>query len=222
MNLMSNELFKAVRYALYAGTTAVVGLSAAPAFAQDDSTQKLDTITVTGSNIRRVDIETSNPVITVDRAEIQKSGKLTVGDLLQQLPTIAGMANNPNVNNGGGTGGAFISLRGLGSNRSLVLVDGKRITNGDVNAIPSSAIERIEVLTDGASAVYGSDAIAGVVNFITRKDYQGAELQLNYGISDRDDGARRGKARPRSFRRSPSIPTLPRASARPARPWPAC
>jgi len=189
---MSNELFKAVRYALYAGTTAVVGLSAAPAFAQDDSTQKLDTITVTGSNIRRVDIETSNPVITVDRAEIQKSGKLTVGDLLQQLPTIAGNANNPNVNNGGGTGGSFISLRGLGTNRTLVLVDGKRITNGDVNAIPSAAIERIEVLTDGASAVYGSDAIAGVVNFITRKDYQGAELQLNYGISDRDDGARKG------------------------------
>jgi outer membrane receptor protein involved in Fe transport len=189
---MSNELFKAVRYALYAGTTAVVGLSAAPAFAQDDSTQKLDTITVTGSNIRRVDIETSNPVITVDRAEIQKSGKLTVGDLLQQLPTIAGAANNPNVNNGGGTGGSFISLRGLGSNRSLILLDGKRLLNNDVNAIPSAAIERIEVLTDGASAVYGSDAIAGVVNFITRKDYQGAELQMNYGISDQDDGARRG------------------------------
>jgi outer membrane receptor protein involved in Fe transport len=189
---MSNELFKAVRYALYAGTTAVVGLSAAPAFAQDDSTQKLDTITVTGSNIRRVDIETSNPVITVDRAEIQKSGKLTVGDLLQQLPTIAGAANNPNVNNGGGTGGSFIDLRGLGTNRTLVLVDGRRVINNDVNSIPSAAIERIDVLTDGASAVYGSDAIAGVVNFILRKDYQGAELQLNYGISDRDDGARKG------------------------------
>jgi len=192
MNHTSNELFKAVRYALYAGTTAVVGLSAAPVLAQDDTSQRLDTITVTGSNIRRVDIETSNPVITVDRAEIQKSGKLTVGDLLQQLPTIAGAANNPNVNNGGGTGGSFISLRGLGSNRSLVLLDGKRLLNTDVNAIPAAAIERIEVLTDGASAVYGSDAIAGVVNFITRKDYQGAELQLNYGISDHDDGARKG------------------------------
>jgi outer membrane receptor protein involved in Fe transport len=159
---------------------------------QDAATQKLDTITVTGSNIRRVDIETSNPVITVDRAEIQKSGKLTVGDLLQQLPTIAGAANNPNVNNGGGTGGSFISLRGLGTNRSLILVDGKRVINPDVNAIPSVAIERIEVLTDGASAVYGSDAIAGVVNIILRKDYQGAEIQMNYGISDHDDGARRG------------------------------
>jgi len=192
MNLTSNELFKAVRYALYAGTTAVVGLSAAPVLAQDESSQQLETITVTGSNIRRVDIETSNPVITVDRAEIQKSGKLTVGDLLQQLPTIAGAANNPNVNNGGGTGGAFISLRGLGTNRTLVLIDGRRAINNDINAIPASAIERVEVLTSGASAVYGSDAIAGVVNFIMRKDYQGAELSLNYGVSDRDDGARKG------------------------------
>jgi len=165
------------------------------ATAQDEvANQRLDTITVTGSNIRRVDIETSNPVITVDRAEIQKSGKLTVGDLVQQLPTIAGQANNPNVNNGGGTGGSFISLRGLGSNRSLMLVDGKRVINNDVNTIPASAIERIEVLTDGASAVYGSDAIAGVVNIILRKDYQGAELQLNYGVSDRDDGKREGFA----------------------------
>ncbi|HEX7769636.1 MAG TPA: hypothetical protein VF422_06370, partial [Dokdonella sp.] len=86
MNLMSNELFKAVRYALYAGTTAVVGLSAAPVLAQDESSQQLETITVTGSNIRRVDIETSNPVVTIDRAAIEKTGKLTLGDLVQSLP----------------------------------------------------------------------------------------------------------------------------------------
>ncbi len=196
---MRNTLLRtAIRRALQG--SGLVGASlafVAPAFAQDageDASQRLDTITVTGSNIRRVDIETSNPVITVDRAEIQKSGKVTVGDLVQQLPTIAGMANNPNVNNGGGTGGSFVSLRGLGTNRSLVLVDGKRVINNDVNMIPAAAIERIEVLTDGASAVYGSDAIAGVVNIILRKDYQGAELQLNYGVSDRDDGKREGFA----------------------------
>jgi outer membrane receptor protein involved in Fe transport len=194
--LLRHAISNALRtYGIAGASTLALGI-ALPAVAQDAtqdaSTQKLDTITVTGSNIRRVDIETSNPVITVDRAEIQKSGKLTVGDLLQQLPTIAGMNNNPNVNNGGGTGGSFIALRGLGSNRSLVLVDGKRIINNDVNTIPTAAIERIEVLTDGASAVYGSDAIAGVVNIILRKDYQGAEIQMNYGISDHDDGARRG------------------------------
>jgi iron complex outermembrane recepter protein len=194
MRLTNNELLKAVRLALYAGTTAVVGLSSAAVFAQDadTSSERLDTIVVTGSNIRRVDIETANPVITIDRAQIQKSGKLTVGDLVQELPSIAGNATNPQVNNGGGTGAASVSLRGLGSKRTLILIDGQRIINNDVNAIPANVVERIEVLLDGASAVYGSDAIGGVVNFIMRKDYQGAEFSFDYGISDRDDGERRG------------------------------
>ncbi|MEO7432090.1 MAG: TonB-dependent receptor plug domain-containing protein, partial [Dokdonella sp.] len=190
---MSNELFKAVRYALYAGATAAVGLSAGTVLAQDDSSQKLETITVTGSNIRRVDIETSNPVVTVDRATIERSGKLTVGDLLQQLPSVTGGNVNTQVNNGGAYAGtSSIGLRGLGSQRTLVLINGQRYLNGDPNAIPSSLIERIEVLTDGASAVYGSDAIAGVVNFILRSDYQGAEFRADYGISDHDDGVRKG------------------------------
>jgi len=193
MNLMSNELFKAVRYALYAGATAAVGLSAGTVLAQDDSSQKLETITVTGSNIRRVDIETSNPVVTVDRAAIERSGKLTVGDLLQQLPSVTGGNVNPQVNNGGSYAGtSSIGLRGLGSQRTLVLINGQRFLNADPNSIPSSLIERIEVLTDGASAVYGSDAIAGVVNFILRSDYQGAEFRADYGISDHDDGVRKG------------------------------
>ncbi|SFN09118.1 TonB-dependent Receptor Plug Domain [Dokdonella immobilis] len=193
MRLTNNELLKAVRLALYAGTTAVVGLSATAAFAQNEDTgERLDTIVVTGSAIRRVDIETSNPVITIDRAAIQKSGKLTVGDLVQELPSIAGNATNPQVNNGGGTGAASVSLRGLGSNRTLILIDGQRIINNDINAIPANVVERIEVLLDGASSIYGSDAIAGVVNFIMRKDYQGAEFSFDYGISDRDDGERKG------------------------------
>ncbi|HOX72084.1 MAG TPA: TonB-dependent receptor [Dokdonella sp.] len=193
MRLTNNELLKAVRLALYAGTTAVVGLSSAAVFAQDeDTSERLDTIVVTGSNIRRVDIETANPVLTIDRAQIQKSGKLTVGDLVQDLPAIAGQATNPQVNNGGGTGASGVSLRGLGTNRTLILIDGQRVINNDVNQIPASVIERIDVLLDGASSTYGSDAIAGVVNFIMRKDYQGAEFALDYGISDRDDGERTG------------------------------
>jgi len=185
MRLSSNELFKAVRYALYAGASAAVGF-AAPALAQDaqdQGDQKLETITVTGSNIRRVDIETSNPVITIDRAAIQKTGKLTLGDLVQQLPAVTGPNINPQINNSGGTGGSSIGLRGLGSPRTL---------GGDPNEIPANMIERIEVLTDGASSVYGSDAVAGVVNFILRSDYQGAEFSTNYGISDRDDGESKG------------------------------
>jgi outer membrane receptor protein involved in Fe transport len=175
---------------------AALGLLAAPAFAQDAqdaNSQQLETITVTGSNIRRVDIETSNPVITIDRAQIERSGKLTVGDLLQALPAVTGGNINPQVNNGGSYGGtASIGLRGLGSARTLVLINGQRFLSGDPNAIPQNMIERIEVLTDGASAVYGSDAIAGVVNFILRSDYQGAEFRADYGISDKDDGTRQG------------------------------
>jgi outer membrane cobalamin receptor len=193
MRLTNNELLKAVRLALYAGTTAVVGLSSTAVFAQDeDSTERLDTIVVTGTNIRRVDMETANPIITIDRAQIQKSGKLTVGQLVQDLPAIAGQATNPQVNNGGGSGASGVSLRGLGTNRTLILIDGQRVISGDVNQIPANVIERIDVLLDGASSTYGSDAIAGVVNFIMRKDYQGAEFSFDYGISDRDDGERTG------------------------------
>jgi outer membrane receptor protein involved in Fe transport len=156
----------------------------------------LETIVVTGSRIRRVDLETASPVVTIDKIAIEKSGKLTVGDLLQEMPAISGAATNPRVNNGGGSGASTVSLRGLGSNRTLVLVNGRRfVTNGfasDVNSIPANLIERIEVLKDGASAVYGSDAIGGVVNFILRENYQGAEFTLDYGVSDRDDGARKG------------------------------
>src|SRR5690348_7915822 len=191
MNLMSNELYKAVRYALYAGATAAVGLSAGTVFAQDEG-QKLETITVTGSNIRRVDIETSNPVITIDRAAIQKTGKLTLGDLVQQLPAVTGPNINPQINNSGGTGASSIGLRGLGSARTLVLINGHRYLSGNPNDIPANMIERIEVLTDGASSVYGSDAVAGVVNFILRSDYQGAEFSTTYGISDKDDGESKG------------------------------
>ena len=196
MKQTNNELLRAVRFALYAGTAATVGLTAAPAFAQDQAgdqgSEKLETIVVTGSRIRRVDLETSSPVVTIDKAAIEKSGKLTVGDLVQEMPAVAGAATNPRVNNGGGTGAATVSLRGLGSNRTLLLINGKRAVNNDVNSIPASLVERIEVLKDGASAVYGSDAIGGVVNFILRDSYQGAEFSADYGVSDRDDGERKG------------------------------
>src|SRR6185295_17159513 len=194
MRLDVNKLSSAVRLALSLGAVAAAGTITANAqdAAKDQKSQALDTIVVTGSNIRRVDIETSNPVVTIDRAAIQQSGKLTLGDLVQDLPAVTGPVLNPRVNNGGGTGASTISLRGLGAARTLVLVNGHRINNGDVNSIPANAIERIEVLTDGASSVYGSDAVGGVVNFILRSNYQGAEFQTDYGISDRDDGQRQG------------------------------
>ena len=193
MRLDANKLSSAVRLALSLG--AIVTAGSVTAVAQDTGSEKnqsLETIVVTGSNIRRVDIETANPVVTIDRAAIQQSGKINLGDLVQQLPSMAGAAMTPQVNNGG-VGTAGVSLRGLGSNRTLLLLNGHRIPGQlqDLNMIPIDAVERIEVLNDGASAVYGSDAIAGVVNIITRTSYQGAEFGADYGISDHDDGERK-------------------------------
>ena len=201
--MFNPSLPRAVRLAL-SGQTVGVGavlLSsiAAPALAQQPApaeTDKLETIVVTGSRIRRVDLETASPVFVIDKGQIEKTGKLTVGDLLQTTPAIAGgaTATNGAVNNGGGTGAATIDLRGLGTARTLILVNGRRLAGPapDVNAIPINLIERVEVLKDGASAIYGSDAIGGVVNFILRKDYQGIEFAVDYGIADKDDGQRTG------------------------------
>jgi outer membrane receptor protein involved in Fe transport len=197
MRLDVNKLSSAVRLAISLGAVAAAGTITAQAqtagATDQQKSQALETIVVTGSNIRRVDVETANPVITIDKAKIQQSGKLTLGDLVQNLPSIAGSPTNPNVNNGGGAGASVLSLRGLGSARSLLLINGHRVPVQlqDLNMIPISAVERIEILADGASAVYGSDAIAGVVNIITNKTYQGAEFGADYGISDRDDGERK-------------------------------
>jgi len=207
-SLLRKEIARVLRsgYTL-AGTTFALGFLALPVCAQDtgsagtsttQNSQKLETIVVTGSNIRRVDIETASPVVTIDRAAIQASGKVNLGDLVQALPTMAGNAQNPAVNNGsnktaiGSQGNAAVSLRGLGSARTLLLLNGHRIPFQlqDLNVIPVSAVERIEVLNDGASSVYGSDAIGGVVNIITKTSYQGAEFGADYGISDQDDGKR--------------------------------
>lgn len=173
--------------------------TAAPVCAQQAAgtgaaTQTLDSVVVTGSRLRRVDTETANPVVTVSQEQIAATGKATVGDLLQELPSIAGNATNPYTNNGGGTGASAVSLRGLGDKRTLVLVNGIRLAYNDVNAIPASMIERIEVLSDGASAVYGSDAIGGVVNFILRTRFDGVQFSSDFGTSKERDGNRRNFA----------------------------
>jgi iron complex outermembrane receptor protein len=181
---------------LYAGATAAVGLSAAPVFAQDaaqdQSSEQLETIVVTGSRIRSVDVETAQPILVIDRAQIEHQGAATVEDVLNRLSVTSGNILNRSVNNGN-NGQVNISLRNLGSQRTLVLVNGHRWVsqlagNVDLTTIPSSIIERIEVLKDGASAIYGSDAIGGVVNIITRDRYDGAEAHAYYGEYDEGDG----------------------------------
>ena len=154
---------------------------------------QMEEVVVTGSRIRRKDLNTPAPVTVLNRESVQASGKVSVGDFLQSLPE-QGNAINTGVNNGG-DGSTRIALRSLGDARTLVLVNGRRMVPGgggaddspDLNTIPTSAIERIEVLKDGASAVYGSDAIGGVVNIITRKNYNGAEINWYTGTSGHGD-----------------------------------
>ncbi|MHC1479729.1 TonB-dependent receptor domain-containing protein [Frateuria aurantia] len=152
---------------------------------------KLAAIEVTGTHIRRVDVETASPLVVIDSQQLTDSGKPTAGDLLQQLPQMAGTMSNPSFNSGFSHGEASVSLRGLGSERTLVLVNGHRLAEADVNSIPSDMIERIEVLTSGASSAYGSDAIAGVVNFILKDHYNGLHVSTDYGISTYGDGERK-------------------------------
>ena len=190
-----NKLSGAIHFALFASA---VSLVAQPAFAQeeekkDDTT--LERIEVTGSKIKRVEIETSQPVFALTREEIQAQGLTSVGDVLQNL-TANGSTLNTTFNNGG-NGETRVSLRNLGSNRTLVLVNGRRWVGGtglggavDLNTIPTAAVERIEVLKAGASSIYGSDAIAGVVNLILRSDYTGAEANGFYGVTDEGDGVK--------------------------------
>ncbi|MDE2248644.1 MAG: TonB-dependent receptor [Xanthomonadaceae bacterium] len=215
MKYNQNHLSLAVRLALSVGFMATAGLVQAqqaasdassttqpPAKPQASKAKTLQAVTVTGSLIRRVDVETASPVVTVDRAAIANAGNPTMGNVLQQLPAISGNATNTqnNTNGGGvasptlegGDGAARISLRGLGVNRTLVLIDGQRMANADINMIPQNMIERVDVLAEGASTVYGSDAIGGVVNFILRKDYKGVEASVNGGVSSHGDGQRHG------------------------------
>lgn len=192
----------AVRLALMAGATAAA-VTALPnaAYAQEQATDEagdVDTVVVTGSRIRRVDAETASPVLSISADEIAKTGLTTMGDVLQRLPVVAGAATNPTVNNGGGTGESNVELRGLGAQRTLVLVDGRRVgvygntqtSAVDINMLPMNMIERVEVLKEGAGAIYGSDAIAGVVNFITRRNFDGAEIGVQYGETGESDGQR--------------------------------
>ncbi|TAM95511.1 MAG: TonB-dependent receptor, partial [Rhodanobacteraceae bacterium] len=206
------HLSLAVRVGLTAGLVAATGLAQAQQASnnQDQTNQSqtksqaktLQTVVVTGSLIRRVDLETASPVVTIDRQNITSSGKPTLGDVLQQMPSIAGDATNPqNNSNGGGVasplteggdGASRVSLRGLGTGRTLVLIDGQRMINPDLNLVPQNMVQRIDVLAEGASTVYGSDAVGGVVNILLRHDFNGAEMSFNDGISGQGDGQRHG------------------------------
>ncbi|WP_434951907.1 TonB-dependent receptor [Shewanella sp. HL-SH4] len=164
------------------------------AFAADEQV-KVERIEVTGSRIKRQDMETASPVTVIDAAAIKAEGFTSVDELLQAQTSMAGAAVGSSTNNGA-DGIAQVDLRGMGSQRTLVLLNGRRMVNSgsgadsavDLNAIPVAMIARVEILKDGASAVYGSDAIAGVVNIITKKDFEGFQFDVQGGMTDKSDG----------------------------------
>ena len=173
-----------------------------------ESSLRLEEITVIGTSIRGLDPE-SSPISVFDREEIDAAGVATLQDFVRLLPQNFSGGSNPNIgslpndigagfnNGGGGPQGASVNLRGLGSGSTLVLLNGKRIAPSsgigdfvDISLIPVSAVQRIEVLTDGASSIYGADAVAGVVNFVLRDDFEGLEASYRYGTvtsGDRDE-----------------------------------
>lgn len=198
----TNELSKAVRLAIAFGAISTVAFTA-PILAGDEEeeTSSVDRIQVTGTRIRS-EMEESVPITTIDRDAIEASGEISVSDLIRN--TTFNTSGSFRPQSGSGTQGiSTVSLRGLGPARTLVLLDGRRLPKApasgaaqDLNIVPLAAVERIEILSDGASAIYGSDAIGGVINIITRRDFQGA--QLMYGQSqislpseggDRDEGS---------------------------------
>lgn len=169
-----------------------VAATSLPVLAQN--TQRIE---VTGSRIKRVDAEGSLPITTITRQELESSGATTVAEFVRNL-TFAQAGNYRPQSGNSFAGYAGADLRGLGADRTLVLLDGRRLPKAaqvgsasDLNAVPMAAIERVEILTDGASAIYGSDAIGGVINFITRKDFEGVSISGGYTDPVTDGGAKR-------------------------------
>lgn len=195
------------------GSTSFIALAvatiSAPAFAQnsdaDDQPSDAKEIVVTGSLIRGSSEEAPAPVDVIGAEELSKQGSPSAIDLLKNLPNSSGIigdANQFDARAQGNEGVASVNLRGLGPQRTLVLLNGKRIVQSggsgipivDVNLIPSGAIGRIEVLKDGAAATYGSDAIAGVVNFITRTNQDGFRASADYRYISGSDGDYAGQS----------------------------
>lgn len=173
---------------------AMLGAPQQSAWAQSETDSiKPQRVEITGSSIKRIDAETALPVQIISRESIDKSGVTTAAELLSKVSaSTAGLTDGASFSDNGGTQRGFngANLRGIGVSSTLILLNGRRLANFaspgtssgvDLNSIPSAAIQRVEVLKDGASAIYGADAIGGVINFITRPDYQGAEISAYVG-----------------------------------------
>ncbi|WP_067064748.1 TonB-dependent receptor [Roseateles chitosanitabidus] len=178
--------------------TLLLATAAVAVQAQETGSQTLERVEITGSSIKRLEGETALPVQTIKREDIAKTGATTAAELMRNISgNAAGLTDGASIsdNNGGQRGFNGANLRGIGVSSTLVLLNGRRLANFaspgdsagvDLNNIPAGAIERVEILKDGASAIYGTDAIGGVINFITRKDYRGVDL--NASLSGTQEG----------------------------------
>jgi iron complex outermembrane receptor protein len=205
MNMNLKPGPRAVRGVLLACAGTTIALASLPLAAQTlpaVSTAALPRVEVTGSAIRRVQSETALPVQTISRAEIEKTGVTTAAELMGRVSANSnGLTDGASINVGGDQRGFnSANLRGIGTSSTLVLLNGRRMANFaspgddsgvDLNNIPAAALERVEVLLDGASALYGTDAIGGVINFITRKDFQGLEANVYVGTTDEGGAGKR-------------------------------
>ena len=198
-----DTLSKAVQWAL--GIFGIFALNVSMAVAQDaedadsdEDVEDIEEVLVTGSRIKRTNpLEATNPIVSIAEEQIELTGSVNVYDILNEIPqagpaTYSRASTNFSV---GSSGQQTIDLRGLGEGRTLTLVNGRRWVGGipgtnivDLNSIPTDLIERLEVTTGGASAVYGSDAIAGVVNVILKDDFEGVSLEVMTGAYDKGDG----------------------------------
>src|SRR6202451_3257715 len=180
----SRSLQQAVRFALAtaAGVSALHAQEAAPAPAE--AAAPVEEVVVTGSRLQTPNETAISPITTVSAVDIQQTGLTRVEDVLNNLPMVFAGMNSTTSNGADGT--AVVDLRGLGSQRTLVLVDGLRLGPGsalggrnysDINQIPAALIERVDVLTGGASSVYGADAVAGVVNFVLNEHFEGLKIE---------------------------------------------
>ncbi len=168
------------------GGVALAAFAVAPAYAQDDATD-VDVVVVTGSRIPQPNLTTTSPVNTINSGDVKLQGGSRVEDVVNNLPQV--FASQGSTASNSATGIAAVDLRGLGAQRTMVLINGRRLGAGDpstpvadLNFIPGALVDRIDVVTGGASAVYGADAVAGVVNFIMKRDFEGVQIDANYGV----------------------------------------
>lgn len=194
---IKSKVAKSISLAIAFGAASATAFSGS-VMAQEEAAEEgaVEKIAVTGSRLRRADMEGSIPVTTIDRSQLEFSGQISVSDLLRNTSFNSAGSFRPQSGSSA-QGVSSVDLRGLGAERTLVLIDGRRLpkspstgSSADLNSIPTAIIERIEVLTQGASAVYGSDAIAGVINIITRKEFQGVEVKLGGGEIEHEGGDR--------------------------------